>query len=674
MNLHSLFVPGVKAWFRARPPAAPGTTLTPDSFFHHHGVLAFGVKTMRRMGMRTKVALIGLLMVLPLLPLLAHLVVDENEAVATVAVHSASAALAGAAYNLRVALNEHLWQVEDGASAPTDPRLAPKQQLDAAYAQALAQGLPVQAAWESAQPAVEQAMHASAISPTALEELTARAIDPLMALGAAALARDPQHTPHGLSTRTQDDLALATQLLPTLQNELYRLNNHVRRAAAAALQTDKEPGSQIATQQRLRLDKAQQLALARRASLEASRLLPLQGHGPATGSTFPLTEAYLNLVHSHVLSPTEGPGNDELKRAYLQARGEVNGLRQAMLTDLSEQLALQHDQLTQQRRLALGGFALLLFLEGYFLYALHVVMRGGLHQLTHHMARMAEGDLSARMTPRGTDEVAHAMSAMTTGLTQLSDLLASVQQGVNAVSQAAGQVAAGNADLSQRSQDMSRGLSAVVEGVSRSAVQLASCARLVEAVGETVGSLRLESERNRKHMNRLHERMAALRGRSKEIGEIVSLIDAIAFRTNILALNASVEASKAGELGKGFAVVAQEVRSLALRGATSAGRIGEIIQRSTEDIATCGELADEAGRSLAAVDTNVERISLAMQDVTALSQSGQHDAAQILEQLHAIEGSTGQNLKLVEQLATASRALRSQGERLTYKVGRFKLS
>jgi methyl-accepting chemotaxis protein len=266
------------------------------------------------------------------------------------------------------------------------------------------------------------------------------------------------------------------------------------------------------------------------------------------------------------------------------------------------------------------------------------------------------------------------MQQMTTSLVRLSDLLAAVQQGVGAVTQASQQVAAGNGDLSQRSREASEALASVVDGVSRCAAQLESCGRKVELVVGTVQTLRLESARNRKQMHRLRERMAALRNNSREIGEIVSLIDAIAFRTNILALNASVEASKAGEAGRGFAVVAQEVRNLALRGAQSARRIGSIVSRSTDDIDMSRALAEEAGKSLAVADLQVDEIHRAMDEVALLTASGEKESADVLNQVTQIRSGTLQNLRLVEHLASASNALRAQGEGLAQKIGRFKLS
>jgi methyl-accepting chemotaxis protein len=300
-------------------------------------------------------------------------------------------------------------------------------------------------------------------------------------------------------------------------------------------------------------------------------------------------------------------------------------------------------------------------------------MRGGMSQLNHQMDRLAQGDLSARPTPVGADEVAVAMRAMNASLVRLSHLLASVRTGVSGVNHATQLVATGNTELTTRNRDNAGSVAAVVDGVTRYAEQLQACGRQVESVVHNVQGLRLDSVRNREKMQRLRERMTQLRSSSREIGEIVTLIDGIAFRTNILALNASVEASKAGESGRGFAVVAQEVRALAQRGAESARRIGDIVTRSTEDIELSGDLAEETGLALAAADDRIDNIHLAMDDVAGLTRNGAQESADILGQLTDIRDSTAQSLRLVEQLATASNALGTQGRRLAHQIGQFRL-
>jgi methyl-accepting chemotaxis protein I, serine sensor receptor len=332
----------------------------------------------------------------------------------------------------------------------------------------------------------------------------------------------------------------------------------------------------------------------------------------------------------------------------------------------------------QARALRDGVFAVLLaatLLSSYLLYTFFLVMRGGLVQLNQQMQRMAEGDLSARLNPLGVDEVATTMQAMTAGAGA-----AVGPAGLGAPGRGrrhAGQPAGGAGQCrDEQAQPRHRRSTWPVWWTAwpRYAQQLQACGRQVEAVVATVQALRLESMRNRKQMQRLCERMAAMRAKSHEIGEIVTLMDTIAFRTNILALNASVEAAKAGEAGRGFAVVAQEVRSLATRGAESARRIGDIVSRSTEDIETSGALADETGKSLAESDRHVDQIHVAMDDVAALTRSGEKESGSIRAQLEEIKTSTDHNLRLVDQLAQASDQLRGQGERLEHKVAQFRLS
>jgi methyl-accepting chemotaxis protein len=348
--------------------------------------------------------------------------------------------------------------------------------------------------------------------------------------------------------------------------------------------------------------------------------------------------------------------------------------RHVLLREVEEHLVAQQADAEDQRRWLLGALLGTLLLAVYLVYSFFLVMRGGLGKLNLQMHKMAQGDLSARPLARGGDEVADTLHAMTTSLARLSDLLASVRQGVGAITQASEQIADGNADLSERSRRSAEGLQQLVAGVARYTEQLQTCSRMVESVVTTVQTLRLASVRNRRQVQRLQERMASLRGNSREIGAIVNLIDTIAFRTNILALNAQVEACKAGDAGRGFAVVAQEVRALATRSADSAHKVAEIVSRSTLEIEQSGALADEAGQSIQAADAHVDAIHQAMSRVAELTHAGDRESAEILDEIKVLQDGTAKNLNLVDQLAVASDALRGQGERLSHKVGLFKLS
>ena len=651
-------------------------------FFAYHGVWALGVRALRRLSVRAKIGVVMSLLLLPLLPMTWHWVAQQNHTVTTTTQHLTGLRLASVAYELAVVMNEQWMALEEGRPS-ADARLAPAHaRLQQAYLAARAHGLPVQQAWERSRLPIERAVSAGEVSAATRVELTTEALLALwdlhgVAVESAGIAATGDRPLHAAAT-------LALQTLPALQADLAQLRGLMLGAMPLDAQAPLArllPSPQVAAaspagQHHRLLSQASAVALARRRIDELSPLLRSAQAGRGTeGTPLPAVQAYLAAVEREVLA-FEAPLADAaaLRTAYLAARQETQALRLNLLAKVDQQLQARQTEAGEVRQRLFVALCLSIGLALYLLYAFFLVMRGGLVQLNQQMNRMALGDLSARVRPLGDDEVAITLRAMNTALKRLSDLLASMRQGVAAVTQASQQVAKGNADLTARNRDTSRHLATMVASVTRYSEHLQACGQQVEAVVHTVQTLRLEAARNRKQMRRLSERMLAMRSNSREIAEIVTLIDSITFRTNLLALNASVEASKAGEAGRGFAVVAQEVRNLAQRGAASARRIGDIVSRSTDDIEHSSALADETERSLATVDQHVDQIHGAIEDVARLTRSGEQESAAILEQLTQIKDANAQNLGLVEQLATASDALHVQGERLAHKVGQFQLA
>ena len=465
---------------------------------------------------------------------------------------------------------------------------------------------------------------------------------------------------------------LAAERLPALHRELAVLRDQASRMAGL-LNKDPRPAAELhaaLVALASHTEAATRLMLQSEASLA---LLQTQQRWAGEGA-LPAVQAVLARVRASLLAAEPVADLALLNRDLAGAIQQVSDTQQALQADVTRQLAAQQAEARWQRNVLFATLALTVALAAYLMYSFFLVMRGGLGKLNHQMNLLAQGDLSSRPLPRGGDEVASTLHAMTVSLARFSDLLASVRQGVGSIAQASHQIADGNADLSDRSRQAGQGLAQLISGVTRYTEQLQTCSQSVESVVATVQALRLASVRNRRQMQRLQERMGSLRGKSREIGEIVSLIDTIAFRTNILALNASVEACKAGEAGRGFAVVAQEVRALATRSADSARRISAIVSSSTQEIEQSGVLADETGQAILAADGHADAIHVAMSTVAQLTQRGDRESTALLDEIRRLSEHTAKNLALVEQLAAASDALRGQGERLTHKVGLFKLS
>jgi methyl-accepting chemotaxis protein len=171
----------------------------------------------------------------------------------------------------------------------------------------------------------------------------------------------------------------------------------------------------------------------------------------------------------------------------------------------------------------------------------------------------------------------------------------------------------------------------------------------------------------------LVERMTALHSQSKQISEIVGIIDGIAFQTNILALNASVEAARAGDMGRGFAVVAQEVRALAQRSAASARQISEIVEKSTAEIERGTELANSAGSDVANTVSTAQGVARMMESVRMNSEEQRIQVNESHKAINQVASATQGNAALVEEVAAATGSLDSNGRELLTLVGEFKL-
>ncbi len=348
--------------------------------------------------------------------------------------------------------------------------------------------------------------------------------------------------------------------------------------------------------------------------------------------------------------------------------------RLALLNKLLDTVRAQQAQASRRWNKLAVAWSMTLVLGGYLILSAFRVLKGGLTQVTACVQRIKGGDLSQAPHALGRDELGRIIDDLGLASQKMADLLASAGLGVQAVSHASQQVAAGNSDLAVRNRASTDKVASVVEGVGHCTRQLEACRAEVQQVVNSIDALMRESARSRHQMGKLVENMRVLNGRSNEIGDIVSLMDGIAFRTNVLALNASVEANKAGELGKGFAVVAHEVRSLALKAAQSAQRIGGVVHASMEDIGLSTALAQEADTQLGRMDAHVDLIKQASAHVATMTRESEAESENILEELRHIKGGMDQNLALVNQLKAASGALSMQSERLQIKLAQFKLT
>ncbi|MFZ6747557.1 methyl-accepting chemotaxis protein [Undibacterium sp. Ren11W] len=284
-----------------------------------------------------------------------------------------------------------------------------------------------------------------------------------------------------------------------------------------------------------------------------------------------------------------------------------------------------------------------------------------------------DGDLTRRLDAQGVDELAQITSAFNLFVDKIAKVLMEIRSASESVKVATSEIAAGNADLSSRTEAQAGSLeetASSMEELTSTVKQNADNAREANQLSLSASTVAVKGG---DVVSQVVDTMGSIKGSSSKMFDIISVIDGIAFQTNILALNAAVEAARAGEQGRGFAVVASEVRNLAQRSAGAAKEIKALIVDSVEKVDLGGKLVDEAGRTMGEIVSSIKHVADIMSEITAASQEQSSGIEEINTAITHMDEMTQQNAALVEQAAAAAESLQEQAEALSATVATFKL-
>ncbi|MBK5292273.1 MAG: HAMP domain-containing protein [Acidobacteriia bacterium] len=323
-----------------------------------------------------------------------------------------------------------------------------------------------------------------------------------------------------------------------------------------------------------------------------------------------------------------------------------------------------------------------------------------IQKLLEEVSGVAEGDLSkeAEVTADVTGAIADSFNYM---LTELRQIISSVQETTREVTKSAQEVQATAESLAQGSQSQSVQIVEASEAIGEMATSIQHVASTANSAAVVAEQALFSAQQGSLSVHKTIEGMNSIRGQvqetskrikrlgesSQEIGEISQLISDIADRTSILALNASIQAAMAGEAGRGFAVVAEEVERLAEQAAQSTQRITSIIQSvqgdtkeaisamedTTREVVAGSQLANEAGLRLGQIMEVSKRISELVRSISDVSKQQAEGSEFVSRNVTGISSVTQLTAEGAKQAADKIRSLTHLAAELNQSVSRFKL-
>jgi methyl-accepting chemotaxis protein len=340
---------------------------------------------------------------------------------------------------------------------------------------------------------------------------------------------------------------------------------------------------------------------------------------------------------------------------------------------------------------------------GGFIFMLSRMLGRPLNNLIEMMQDIAtgDGDLTKRVNLNRGDEIGRLAHWFDTFIDNVHGIISDIAGVSREVASAATEIAASNEEMAaglSNQQEQTRSASAAVDELNSAAADIArqsadassqadGSRKNAEEGGKVVANTVSEIKGIASEVNESAKAVALLGQKSEEIGGVISVINDIADQTNLLALNAAIEAARAGEHGRGFAVVADEVRKLAERTTQATEEVSQSIREIQEETQTAVEriengscrmekgveLATSAGESLKVIVDSSNQLLSQVQTIAAAAEEQSASAAQIGDNINRVNAVSNESAQAASQASEAAAELSRQSERLRVLVDRFKL-
>lgn len=287
-------------------------------------------------------------------------------------------------------------------------------------------------------------------------------------------------------------------------------------------------------------------------------------------------------------------------------------------------------------------------------------------------SNIATGDLTSEVEMSSDkDALGLALKNMTKGLVSLVGQINEATESVNSESERilhyGGEFSSAAAEQEISQKDIAMVMNDLGEKIKENVDTASNASWLVMEAGQS-------AQKGNEYMEGMLSAMTEISESSNEISQIIKVIDDIAEQTNLLALNAAIEAARAGEQGRGFAVVADEVRQLAGRSADAAHQTTKLIDESAKRVSGGVEIARQTADALMGIVESVQKTTDLVEKISVVSTEQEAKIDEVNRGLDRLKGSTDKNTTNSKEISSASEVLSKQANQLKVVLSRFKLS
>ena len=296
-----------------------------------------------------------------------------------------------------------------------------------------------------------------------------------------------------------------------------------------------------------------------------------------------------------------------------------------------------------------------------------------INEITDVLERLSAGDLTVSSSIAYIGDFQPIQTSINKIVDSFNISMSQIRQSADIVAEGAEQMAQGSQSLSESSTNQAASIEELVATFDEISLQINSTAENTSLANHKTMGANEDLSVSQAKMNELLHAMEDIKEKSYKISSITKTITDIASQTNLLSLNASIEAARVGESGKGFAVVADQIRLLAAQSAEAVMNIEELIDTSIQSVSNGSQIADNASMALSKVLNASQSIADIVNNISIATQSQSESVFQVKLGVEQLSATIQTNSATSEESAATSEELTSQAQMLQDMVSQFKL-